>query len=180
MRPLDQRGRIRRVEERLRRCFGTGMRLRWDGTKRRWVVQERGRRTGAWNYVITVQGPNGEYREPDERVLRSLHGADMTVASSGAIGFGKIRAMEESARRRRMIARAREEFERYSQEVSPKILSHLERQGMVVPRGKVTAEERVALLERSGMRGDALEAAKEVSETHTVRAAPVFPTAHVD
>lgn len=167
--------RIAKVEKRLRRCFGSGMRLWFDVKKRRWIVQERGRRTGAWQYVFTSQGPDGSYREPGEWILARLHAADMTVVQAGARGAQKLKLMCDEPRKRRMMRKAIEEAERFGLEFMPKALRRMERDGWPVPRGKITAEQRIAHLRSQGVRGEALEAAMQAETGFAVRSASVFP-----
>lgn len=169
------RERIAKVEERLRRCFGSGMRLRFDAQRRRWIVQERGRLTGSWQYVLTVQGPDGSYREPGEWILAQLHAADMTVVQAGARGAQKLKLMRDEPRKRRMMQKAIAEAERFGLEFLPKALRKMERDGWPVPRGKITAEQRIAHLRSQGVHGEALDAAMKAETGFAVSSASVFP-----
>lgn len=176
---MSRQERIARVEERLRRCFGSGMRLSWDRGRKRFVVQEKGRRTGAWQYVIECSAPDGSYREPGEWLLARLHAADMTVVQAGARGAQKLRLMRDTNRRRRMMQRVVKETEQFSQEILPRVLAALSAQGFPVPRGKITAEEYVEQRRRRGMRGDELDLLRDNARDITTHAKLIIPAAHI-
>lgn len=172
---MSRQERIARVEERLRRCFGSGMRLWLDRSIGRWIVQEKGRRTGRWQYVMAVEGPDKSWREPGEWLLARLHSADMTVVQAGAAGAKKLKAMRDSARKRRMQQKAIAEAERFGMEFLPKALARMRKDGWPVTRDMLIPEQRIADLRRAGVRGEALEAAMNAEKGYTIQSASVFP-----
>jgi hypothetical protein len=118
--------------------------------------------------------PDGSYREPGDWLLARLHAADMTVVQAGATGARKLKAMDDSMRKQRMMQRAVEEAERFGFEFLPRALDKMSRDGFFIPKGKLSAEERVHHLELSGMKGDALEAARIAEKGFTIGARRVF------
>jgi len=150
------------------------MRVWFDRAKGRWVVQEKGRLTGRWQYVMLSQAPDGSPREPGNWLLARLHAADMTVVQAGAQGARKLKAMDDGVRKQRMMQKAIAEAERFGFEFLPRALDKLGRHGFHIPKGKLTAEERIRDLRLAGVRGPELEAAMGAEQGFTTGARKVF------
>jgi hypothetical protein len=146
---------VARFRDRLRRFFGAGYRVHWDPSAGdiappgRWVIQERGHRTGRWQHVWNVQSEEGCWRELGDWAFHRLHSMDMAMVNTAATGhgpsMGKLKSWLDGPRKRRAVAKLVDWNRRYREEILPRAMRRFTAMGHCVRPGGQDPEEAIRM-----------------------------------